>query len=946
MPAPAYRKKLIEVALPLEVINEEASRRKRKSPAGYPTMLHKWWAQRPLAACRAVLFASLVDDPSSRPEDFPTEEAQDRERQRLFQLIEELVKWENSTNEKVLAAVRAEILRSTDGNPPPVLDPFCGGGSIPLEAQRLGLEAHGSDLNPVPVLITKALVEIPPRFDGRPPVNPEARASLGHSGRWRGAAGLAEDVLYYGRWIRNEATRRIGHLYPKVRLSAEQGGGEATVVAWLWARTVACPNPACGARMPLVRSFTLATRKGKEACVAPVVDRAQQPPTIKFEVRLGRGSALAGTVNRAGARCIACGELANLAHVRAEAQAGRMSNRLLATVAEGDRQRLYVTASPDHEQIAAHATPSWKPDVRIPAPNHDVDRLPMYGMFTWGDVFTLRQLTALAAFSDLIGEVREHVIRDMQRAGSVKGQSQPLDGDAGTSAYADAVMTYLAFALSRCADYNCSLASWRAKDNAMRAGFSKQALQMVWDFAEGNPFGGSSSGYQECVEVVARCLEFLPCPDPISGAATQADARACGSANYKTLVCTDPPYYANIGYADLSDFFYVWVRRSLASVYPTLLGTLLTPKADELIASPYRFDGSRVLARRYFESGSREVFARLRDVHDGRFPLTVFYAHKQTEADDDDCAGADASNVVASTGWETLLEGMVDAGLVVDGTWPMRTEGDNRSISIGNNALASSIVLVCRPRATDASASTRRQFLAELQRELPNALRALQHGNIAPVDLAQAAIGPGMAVFSRYARVLEADGRPMRVRTALALINQVLAETLAEQEGEMDADTRWALTWFDQYGFTEGPFGDANTLANAKNTSTEGLAQAGVIASARGKVRLLRRDELPDGWDPAADARRTVWEATHHLIRAHDGGGEAAAAALLARLGEDGERARDLAYRLYTTCERRGWADDARAYNGLVVAWPEVTRLANAVEVPTPGAPAQTALAF
>lgn len=945
MTTPTYRKKLIEVALPLEAINEESSRRKRKAPSGYPTMLHKWWAQRPLAACRAVLFASLVDDPSSRPEDFPTEEAQDRERRRLFRLVEGLVKWENSTNATLLAAAQAEIHRSTDGNPPAMLDPFCGGGSIPLEAQRLGLEAHGSDLNPVPVLITKALIEIPPRFAGRPPVNSSAKQSFARGGTWQRATGLADDVRYYGRWIVGEATRRIGHLYPKVRLPASYGGGEATVIAWLWARTITCPNPACSSTMPLIRSFSLSTKKGKESWVEPVIDRTHQPATIKFEVRMGQGTIPdAPKVGRgANFRCLVCGDVAGEAHVKAEAMAGRMGAQLIATVAEVDRKRVYLSPDAEQEQRPAQAQPTWQPNSPLANDPRNLWCV-NYGLDTYDKLFTARQLLALTTFSDLVRETRVRVLADAKATGQMHDELRLVDGGTGAEAYADAVATYLAFALSRAVDYNCNLASWRAKDNAMRAGFSKQALPMVWDFAEGNPFGSSSSGWEECVEVVASCVDLLP-------ATTQGESRQLDAQTPREgpslLICTDPPYYDNIGYADLSDFFYVWLRRTLEEVYPSLTKTLVTPKAEELIASPYRFGGDKSAAQRFFEHGLGKAFERMYELQDPRFPLTVFYAFKQSESvDEDEVDGGGTAEGLVSTGWETMLEGLIRAGFMVDGTWPMRTEGDNRSVSIGTNALASSIVLVCRPRPHGVQSTTRRQFLAELQRELPSALRNLQHGNIAPVDLAQAAIGPGMAVFSRHGRVLESDGSAMRVRTALQLINQVLAETLAEQEGEMDADTRWALTWFDQFGFAEGSFGDANTLANAKNTSAEGLVEAGVVHSARGKVRLLRRDELPEQWDPAADARRTVWEATHHLIRRLERAGEEPAASLLARLSEDGERARDLAYRLYTTCERRGWTQDAQAYNSLVVAWPELSRLSSSMTVTTASSSTQQTLGF
>lgn len=910
------RKKLIEVALPLEAINEEASKRKRKSPAGYPTTLHKWWAQRPLAACRAVLFASIIDDPSSQPEKFPTEEAQEGERQRLFRIIEELVKWENSTNETVLGAARAEIMKAANGNPPPVLDPFCGGGSIPLEAQRLGLEAHGSDLNPVAVLLTKALIEIPPKFAGRPPVNPEARRKLDHSGGWNGAQGLAEDIRYYGKWMRDEAVLRIGHLYPRAKLP---NGKDTAVIAWLWTRTVKCPNPACGAMMPLVRSFALSTNKGKEAWIEPVIDT--QEKNISFEVKTVKGSVPEPTVNRRGARCLVCATNVPFEHVRSEGRDGRISTQLMAIVVESERGRGYLAPDREHELIASQAEPKSVPETDLPEQALGF-RVQAYGMTKHRNLFTPRQLVLLSTLSDLVGEARKKVLNDARIAGMADGAI--LDGGgADGDAYANAIAVYLAFANSRAADYNSAIATWRAKDNAMRASFSSQAIAMVWDFAEGNPFASSSAGFLECCNIVARSVEILPA-NP-EGDVFQRDARSSVENLNNSVFCTDPPYYDNIGYADLSDFFYIWLRRSLNSTYPDLFSTLLVPKSQELVATPHRFNGNREEAKKFFEQGFESAFKKMREVQNPDFPLTVFYAFKQSE-DEGDTDSNDA--VVASTGWETLLEGLMRAGFAITGTWPMRTEGDNQQVGVGTNALASSIVLVCRPRSENAPLATRREFLNALKRELPDALKKLQHGNIAPVDLAQAAIGPGMAVFSRYSKVVESDGSPMRVRTALQIINQTLDEVLAEQESEYDAETRWAVAWFEQFGMSEGAYGTAETLSKAKNTSVSGMDEAGVTTSRAGKVRLLRRDELPDDWDPTTDRRITTWEVTQHLIRALDTGGEQAAAALLAQVGGMGDVARDLAYRLYTTSERKGWTQEALAYNSLVVAWPEIARLA------------------
>jgi len=927
-----YRKKLIEVALPLEAINRESAREK-SIRHGHPSTLHLWWARRPLAACRAVLFASLVDDPSSHPEQFPTEEAQEAERQRLFRIIEQLVKWENTTNEQVLAAARAEIQKATDGNPPPVLDPFCGGGSIPLEAQRLGLEVHASDLNPVAVLITKALIEIPPRFAGQPPVNPEARRKIGHADGWRGAQGLAEDVRYYGKWMRDEAERRIGHLYPKVKLPPEQGGGEATVIAWLWARTVRCPNPACGAEMPLVRSFWLSTKKGKQAWVEPIFDRAAK--TVRFEVRTGQGVARAGTVGRQGATCLVCGTSASLAYVRSEAQASRMRSTPLATVAETRRGRAFVATDSDHVAVARSAKPKWRPEELVTTPSHDVDRLPMYGMKTWGEAFTPRQLVALTTFCDLVGEARERARADALAAG-LPDDGVPLnDGGAGAAAYADAVATYLAFALDRSADRGSTICTWDSspKMEALRATFARQAIPMTWDFAEGNPFSESSGNWVNNVEWTATCLGRSPCR--VLASVRQSDAGRTVDAPLSRLACTDPPYYDNIGYADLADYFYVWLRRSVGALYPDLFGTLLTPKAEELVASPYRFVGNRDQAAEFFEQGLTATFQRMRDAQHPDYPLTAFYAFKQAESEDD--SGRNGGATVSSTGWETMLEGLMKAGLVITGTWPVRSELATRNVGRGTNALASSIVLVCRPRPDSAPVTNRREFLAELKRELPPALRMLQREGIAPVDLAQAAIGPGMAVFSRYHRVLEADGSAMPVRTALALINEALDAVLAEQEGEFDAETRWAVAWFEQFGANEGAFGVAETLSKAKNTALNALVEAGIVQARQGRVRLLRRDELPADWDPIRDRRVTIWEVTQHLIRRLEDGGEQAAARLLAQVGGLGEAARDLAYRLYVAADRKKWAQEALGYNSLVVAWPEVRRLAGASGRPEQG---------
>lgn len=1154
-----HRKKLIEVALPLDAINT-ASAREKSIRHGHPSTLHLWWARRPLAAARAVIFAQMVDDPSANPDLFPTEKAQEKERQRLFGIIEELVQWENTTNEAVLQAARDEIWQSwrracaqNADHPrarelfdrhklPAFHDPFAGGGALPLEAQRLGLEAYASDLNPVAVLINKAMIEIPPRFAGRPPVNPAARQEKTLFARtWQGAQGLAEDVRYYGQWMRDEAEKRIGHLYPRVEVTAEMArerpdlkpyvGRQLTVIAWLWARTVKSPNPAFRhVDVPLASTFMLSTKVGKEAYVQPVIEGDGYRFTVKVGKPRNTEATKNGTKLARGAnfKCLMSSAPIAGDYIKAEGRAGRMGARLMAIVAEGDRGRVYLAPIEEHEEVVRKIQPEWKPETPL-APDPRALWTPPYGLTTFGDLFTPRQLVALATFSDLVGEamaqvradalgarasgptstphkgwhsrgyhphldapglvqsitfrlhdsvpaqllaqwrdelkltaahpaetpqqaalrkriaqyedaghgacwlgdpriaqivedallhfdgeryhllewcimpnhvhvlietIQGHPLSDVIRswktftareanhllgrggkfwmedyfdryvrderhllavceyirmnpvkAGLAErpeewrwssawhegewgggrvgdprtqgGDLTPLrDGGAGAAAYSDAVGVYLALAVDKATDYNTTLVVWSPTRDQAKSTFARQALPMVWDYAEVNQLAKAAGDFSVSLEGGIRFLEASVCTG--QGHSGQSDA-AIQVIGRDKLVSTDPPYYDNIGYADLSDFFYVWLRRSLRPSFPELFATLAVPKAKELVATPYRH-GSKEAAETFFLDGMTQAMRRLAEQAHTAFPVTIYYAFKQAESE--------TEMGTASTGWETFLEAVIRAGFSVSGTWPIRTERGARSVGIGTNALASSIVLVCRPRPAQAPTATRRQFIAALQAELPPALALLQRGNIAPVDLAQAAIGPGMAVYTRYAQVLDAAGRPVSVREALALINQTLDEALAEQEGDFDADTRWALAWFEQVGFNEGEFGVAETLSKAKNTSVAGMAEAGFLAAGRGRVRLLRPEELPAAWDPAADPRLTTWEIVHHLVRALGGGGEEAAAALVKKLGGRADVARELAYRLYTLCERKKRAAEALAYNGLVQSWPEIARLA------------------
>src|SRR6266496_2634363 len=932
----SYRKKLIEVALPLDAINKEATR-ENYIYKGNPSSIHKWWAQRPLAVCRAVLFASLIDDPSSRSEEFLTEEDQNQERKRLFNLIEELVIWENSNNEEVLAKVHSEILKSTNGNPPPIFDPFAGGGSIPLEAQRLDLEAHASDLNPVAVLINKALIEIPPKFINRPPVHPGRHQLFENQNNdWKGAHGLVNDILYYGKWMRDEAEKRIGHLYPKVTLPKEHGG-DAMTIAWLWARTVKCPNPACGTQMPLVRSFQLSKKKDREAWAEPIVNHTTTLPTISFVIRTDSDKLQDGTVNRRGAKCIVCGASVPFDHIRSEGQAGRMGTQLLAIVAKGSNGRVYLAPTQEHVAVAEQVVPSWSPEVALPHNPRDF-KTPNYGMTTFGDLFTSRQLLALTTFSDLIQEVHQRVLADASTA-NLPNDAQPLHaGGCGALAYADAVATYLAFACDKYAVYGCALAPWYPKEDRPKMLFANQAIPMVWDFVEVNPFTEIGGSIVQSIAIVAdSVLSVLSVSKRTSGFVSQRDAAtATVDLMNPVVVSTDPPYYDNIGYADLSDFFYVWLRRSLSGIYPELFGTMLVPKAQELIAAPYRSGGNKRHAQEFFETGLGKAFEHMRTIQHQDYPLTVYYAFKQSESEveedvEDKIKKNSNSKMTASTGWETMLEGLINSGFSITGTWPMRTEREGRSIGNGANALASSIVLVCRPRPIEAPIATRGEFLRALRKELPEALRKLQHGSIAPVDLAQASIGPGMSIYSRNSQVVESDGTPLRVRTALQMINQELDAALAEQEGEYDRETRWAIAWFEQYGMQEGEYGVAETLSKAKDMSVARLEHTGLVVSKAGKVRLKRREELPREWTAP---NSTVWEVAQRMIYAllegkGEMGGEIGTANILRQALSLSESVRDLLYRLYTVCDRKGWTQEALAYNGLVTSWTRITDLAH-----------------
>lgn len=923
-------KKLIEVALPLDAINLAAVHEK-SIRHGHPSTLHLWWARRPLAAARSVLFAQMVNDPGYERHlgRGVNKEKAKEERERIFAIIRKLAKWENTNNREVIEEARAEILNSWKEtcelnrnhpeaaqlfNPdslPAFHDPFAGGGALPLEAQRLGLASFASDLNPVAVLINKAMIEIPPRFAGREPIGsvPDAQRQRTLDEEWSGAKGLGEDVRRYGEWVRDRAVERIGSLYPQVELPKEHGGGNSTVVAWLWARTVRSPNPAYShVHVPLVRSFWVSTKKVGSAFVEPVV--AEDGSGYRFVVRTEGEPKIEGTVTRAGGACLMSGAAMPFAYIRDEAKAGRMGVRLMAVVAEGKKGRIYLTPTKEMDDAAIRAKPTWRPDVELPL-KHRNFQTPGYGLTNLGDLFTDRQLVALTTFSELIQEAEVKATESAINAGWVKGEA--LDqGGSGALAYGQAIAVYLAFALSKLADRGSSICTWFTERDSTRNTFARQAIPMTWDFAELNTLLAGSGSFLGAVQWTAESVEGLVVRgDRPLGGATQANASAQDISTGK-VISTDPPYYDNISYADLSDFFYVWLRKTLRPIFPDLFATKAVPKMEELVATPTRH-GGKGAAEKFFLEGMTEAMHRLSQQAHPAFPTTIYYAFKQSDTTD---VGT------GNTGWETFLEAVLRAGFAITGTWPMRTELSNRMVGMGANALASSIVLVCRPREVDAPSISRRDFLRELKEELAEAVDAMIGGSegvspVAPVDLAQAVIGPGMAIFSKYSAVLEADGSSMTVHTALTLINRMLTEGA----DDFDADTQFCLVWFDEQGWSSGEFGQATVLARAKGTSVDGVKEAGVAEASSGLVRLLRPNEYPIEWTPTDDNRTPVWEALHQMIRALRSDGEAKAGQLLAEMPQRAEPIRNLAYRLYTLCERKGWAEDARAYNELITSW-------------------------
>ena len=900
-------KKLIEVALPLEKINTESAREK-SIRHGHPSSLHLWWARRPLTAARAMLWASLVDDPSSHPELFPTEDLQKKERNRLFELLQKLIVWENSNDSNIIADAQKEILRYTNGQCPAFLDPFAGGGALPLEAQRLGLEVYANDLNPIAVMINRAMIDYPSRFYNYPPVNSKD-VIMGKQG-WSRAEGLAKDVEYYGEWVKESAYKEIGDLYPKVKVPNELGGGEATVIAWLWARTVKCPNPNCGCTMPLASKFAISKKKNKEAWVEPIyannrfsfVIHKGKCPKDKETLKMGRGATF---------KCPVCGEVTLDEYVKEEGRSGRIGAQLMTIVAEGPHGRLYIAPSPEQELAATVQRP--KDVIQGDMPNNPRwFSPPAFGMESYESLFTDRQLLALSTLSRLAKDVKSKIEKDAITAGMKDDHIGLASNGTGARAYAEAISIYLSFIVDQLTNHCSTLCGWHANNEQLMNTFGRQAIPMVWDYAEVNIFSNSTGSYKNLIDRQIEGLKSLGFPNrgTVNQNAAQVDT---GMRNI--IVSTDPPYYDNIGYADLSDYFYVWLRKNMQEIYPDLFATMLVPKAEELVATPYRFKDGMPEAKAFFEKGMYETCLNLHRYASEEYPLTIYYAYKQGDTADE------SGNATASSGWETMLSSVIRAGFCITGTWPVRTE-QTAALKSNVNALASSIVLVCRKRDKSAPQITRRNLINVLRREMRPALKKLQETNIAPVDLAQSAIGPGMGVFSRFNQVLEADGTPMTVKAALQIINEEIDLYFNEQVGELDSMTRFCIDLYITYAFNDIKFGDADILARAKGTAVATLASHDIVYAKAGMVHLTERKYLPDKIDVNESC---IWMLTQQLTQAMATGGvEACAKAVFMMFGSNAEKAKDLAYRLYTIAEQKNWTDEAFAYNALVVAWPDI----------------------
>ncbi len=918
-----YKKKLIEVALPLEAINAESVTQKTGRPkTGYPTSIHKYWAQRSIATARAAIWASLVDDPSSHPDKWPTPESQATERAKLFNQLEEIISWDKTTDSAVWQRAQATAKSSWGGILPPFLDPFAGSGAIPLEALRFGMETHASDLNPLAVTLERAVIAWAPRFSGKPAVNAASSTGLQHTSP---SAGLADDIRHYAEQINADLRERVGKHYPRV---LAPNGQKVEPGVYIWARTVECPNQVCRGRTPLVLNWRLSSR-GDKAYVKPRINAKDK--TINFEIDYGQDAPEPSFSGRRGGVCIFCATPITLDYVRTHANTDTIEDRLLAIAVGDEYSWKFSPGTLKDEELARNVpAPTWIPRGEIPlSPNV---RAPLWGMKTWASLYTPRQLLVLSELHNSIKVIQTEVEVAAKNSSAFPVDPRSLsEGGSGPRAYAEAVRSYLHLVGTNLADYSCKFATWKPDGPQIGVAFVRQALGITWGYAEGSLLGKGGANFMEKAKRVAEVVERLPAGN--QGIALQQDAtKIVWSADVKPLIITDPPYFDLIEFGELSDFFYVWMREAMRDLDPDLYATLQTPKDDELTASPHRFEGDKLKGKQEFESGLTEAMTRLREIANPDLPLSIYYAYNDRETTEDDSG----QMVTSSSGWETMLQSLVNAGLTVVATYPFRTEAKGRANSNGTNALAAAILVVCRIRSETAKVGTRAEFVQGLTSVMTPALRDLVAADIGPIDLAQAAIGPGMSVYTAYSKVLEANGNQMSMGTALDLIHQSVKEAQGSQDATFDAETRWAIEWFSTYRYTDGEYGDAQVLANSAGITMQGLAEAGVVKAAGGKVALSAGDGLPEDWDPSTDTRVTSWEVLHHLMRAllpeemgpaakSGGGSEAEAVKIAEKLSPAlMQNAKLLAYRLFEICREQSWDKEGMAFNNFGRSWGEI----------------------
>lgn len=895
MTSPARKRKLIEVALPLDEINA-ACKADKDRKTGTIRNLHKWFAPMPLPAWRALLFAAMIDDPED-----------DTLRADLLGVIKQLVaNGADLPDDAALADAKARLRAQFPDGMPTVFDPFCGGGSTLIEAQRLGAPTRGSDLNPVPALITRTVTQILPKIWDGQPLHPAAvgdRARLARNERQltfpaaeqsraplRGYAGIVQDVNHYAAQIQDRVLRRLSKNY-------RSQDGE-NVVAWLWARTARCPNPSCGIDTVLTTSWWLAKRKNELAWLEPIVRDGR----VDITVESGRAHGQAQDSPKIGDgvfECLACKATLDGRYLRSQGKDGRLGLRMTAVVADvAGRRRYRAPTQQDLDAAAVTDLDSSFAAVPINSGGQGI-RVGLYGVSTWDEIFSPRQRIWLTALADEVARVPSVVT-----------------ADGGAQEWAVAAATLLGLAVGRVAQYESTQVRWfidsRSGAGQALPAFGRHDVPMQWDFVEPAPSSVAGS-FTGAVRSITAGLSQASRGD---GVVVRQDARVARLAE-PGLVATDPPYFDAIGYADHSDYFYIWHRRALKDVHPDLYGTAAAPKGGELTAIPVHHGNSKDAAREYFIEGFTEAFNNLQQSLRPDLPMLVVYASKEQKATKQE-----------ETRWSSILTAMIAADLEITGAWPIHGTGTNRMVGIGTNAVATYVVMTCRPRESTAMSISLTDFTRALRRELGPAVRDLQASSILPVDLAQAAMGPGMRIYSRYRAVLDQAGSRVPVEHAMRLINSALAEVLDEQEGELDPASRFAIRWWETYGWEPGTFGEADKAARPLGIGVDDVVRSQVATSRANKVQLRGSGAMDPRWTPTNDIQPTAWEAVHHLAhKLIDRGGELEAAELMASLGNLHDPAMALVYRLHDIAAKKSRAADQERYNALINSWSELVKL-------------------